>query len=379
MWPAIEPWDRLRQLLSERAYYFALDGGTTAELFGKTGSLTNLVDALVAKKQADIASRGQEQEAELQHAIQTSAIRSRAALDASRAQDEVTARLDAQIADLDRHIRHVGEEEDRLPAGQRSARIVGKEAGAAAVATGLGDGATLILTISSTTGPLWLRLVIAVTIALVLNVAILAVARMVTGAWRMLSTASKLVRASVLAGAVGMLGLLLYGALETAGDFRAHALVNPEHVVATDLRFLVWVGLTAAWGAILALAWWHYASEGHRLARRRHALEVERGGVTKQRLDSVNTGNRLREKALEIVAEAQNAKSALAGVPDVVASLQAAHAAEGDVALGIARQRFAEGKRERSSSEKSKLKSPETIDPETEREIDNLIKEIFGE
>jgi hypothetical protein len=378
-WPNIKAPDRFIQLLCQRAYFFALEGGKKKKrLFGEEGRLRRLVNAWVREREAEIDQRGHEREAALQRDIKTAPLRARTSVKAARAQDRRTAAIDQEIVAIDERIDRLVAEEESLSPGQRSGRLVGKEAVAAATATGLGDGAAFVLTIGGVGGPLWLRIAIALTLALVLNVGVMVAGRTVAAMWRMLSDTSLLARSPLVAGVIATLGFLLDRALESAGDFRHHALQNLDKGVATDPHFLVWVGLTGAFAATIALGWWHYASEGDRLIRQRRGLEATRSGLETQRENSTRMAKALRDKAIEVLTQAKRAEAELPVLPKQLADLKAAQRAQGDEFLAAAEEAFGRGKARRRAIEASRRESEAAMDPETEAVIDEAIKDILG-
>src|SRR4051812_3228125 len=107
LWPEVERWERLRQLMAERARRFGRDGGQKKELFGKDGALKQLVDALVDKKNSEIDSGRVERQAELDRIIKSSPIRVRAVIKASHAKDAETDELKGRLVELDGEIHEV--------------------------------------------------------------------------------------------------------------------------------------------------------------------------------------------------------------------------------------------------------------------------------
>jgi hypothetical protein len=275
-WPNIDDVSRWRQLVWKTAYRYALDGGKRRQLLGTAGSLTKLLRAVEERATASIDRLGHQRRLELERRIGSSGARAKAAVDLSQVQDRKAKKLHERIDALDGEIACVAEAEEQLTPGQRRGRLVGREAVAAVAATGLIDASAFVLTINGLGGSLWLRLSIAVSIALALNVAVLALGRTLVDIWRMWNRASGLRRALVVGGGLGMLGFFLVRALISAGEFRQHALPDLDRGVPTDPHFLVWVGLTGTFGATVALGWWRYSTEGDRLMRRRRKLEHER-------------------------------------------------------------------------------------------------------
>jgi hypothetical protein len=371
----LSSWEQIREVVSARAKAFARNGGSKDFL----DPLAKMLGSVVARKHAEIDGRLAEREGEIHRTIDMVPARTEMLEQAAKAQDRTTDDLKAELPDLEQRVRELQEQEESLPAGQRSARLVGKEAVTAATATGLGDAAAFVLTINAIGGQLWLRVSIAVTIALVLNVGVLASARTLAGIWRMLGDSSTAVRVGLASCVTLLLGFLLYRALETAGEFRQHALINITQGLPSNPTFLVWVGLTGAFSGTIALGWWHYASEGDRLARHRRKLEAKLEGVRGAIASSLDAAGKMRDKVFEILAEAERLKSEVKRLPAVAAKLKDAERAEGDAAAAAAEAAFAEGVQQRINAEESKSDPTRTIDDETQHEIDELLKDIFGD
>jgi hypothetical protein len=375
-WADLDEVEHARQKVWWRSKIFARNGGAKEELLDGSGALTQVIRSIVNKRIARIQQSAFRRRQELTRTIESSNLRSKAQLSESHECDKRTYELAKHADALNKDIGEVKEAYDRLPPGRRGARLVGKEAIAAATSTGLADGTAFVLTINGLGGALLLRLAIALTLALALNVSVMALARSVAGLWTMLQ--SKWLRIGGVIGALGVQGGLITGALVGAGDFREHALTNLDKGLPTDPRFLVWVGLAAAFGATMALASWHYAGEGDRLIRRMRALEARRDEVEQAQQRSQQAAMRAKNRAYEIVHEAQAASAALDELPGEVACSIAQEVAERETLAGLAKQGFAEGEQERKNVEESRRQAPVTAGADTAREIDEAINKILA-
>jgi hypothetical protein len=378
-WPEIDKAERLRQLIWQRAFYFGLNGGKRKEILGSSGALTKLIRAMVKKAIATISQRGVERAEELNRTIKSSGTRSKAQVKDAAAHDKRTAALDGQIDEVGADIRQIDADYDALSPGQRSGNIVGKEAFGAAAATGLADGTAFILTLNGIGGALWLRLVIAATLALALNVAVMAAGRTLAGLWVIVRDSSKAVRLSLVTAMLVSLASLIALTLFSAGDFRRDALANLGEGLPADPRFLVWLGVTAAFGSTMTLGWWHYSSDGARLSRRRRKLEAERAQLEQERKKHLAAEVRARDRAFLILADAQTARGDRALLDQMIASQIAQQEAEGEALLEVAKEGFAEGQHARRETAARGRTVPATVDPETERAIDDTIAEILTE
>jgi hypothetical protein len=227
-WPLLlESWPRVRQLVSVRAQAFGASGGSEEALFGDTGAISRLVDALVAKAHAEIDRRFVERQAQLERVIAVGPTRTRTLLEAAQRKDENTDNLQVQLESIDRAR---GADKVRDP-----------------------------------------------------------------------------------------------------------------------------------------------------LARRRRRFDAEYARVERLRLASAREAERLREQAFGLVAETQYAKVEQDGLAEATASLKAAERAQGDAVVQAARMAFALGEQRRRNIETSKAKPKSSIDPDTERAIDEMVRDILGE
>lgn len=374
-WPNLEDRDRQRQLVTEHGLEGGRMGVQEETLLGPSGSLKDIIEGFVHSAQARIDEWWANREAALNQIVARAPIRKEQFVSEGKANDKKIDALAARIDALADRIQRAEAEEQQLSPGQRSGRLVGKEAFVAATATGLGDGSAFVLTLNGIGGELWLRISLAVTLALILNVAIMAAGRTVAAVWRMLDDASRIVRLPLAGGALATLGFLVDRALVTAGAFRHDALVNLENGIATNPAFLVWVAVTGAFGATIALGWWHYASEGDRLVRQRRRLERDRDRLVGERTEAEKVSEELRAEAFAVAEAAREAQQELATLDRRVSSLKAAERAEGDTLFAMAREAYAKGAKERVDAE------PEhavTFEPATEAALDRMIHDILA-
>jgi hypothetical protein len=253
---------------------------------------------------------------------------------------------------------------------------VGKEAAAAACATGLADAAALLLTINGLGGALTLRLFVAATLALALNVGVMAAGRTLAGLWLIVRNSTSSARSVLVAGSLGVLCVLIAGSLISAGKFRHAALLNLDKGLPADPRFLVWIGLTAAYSASLALAWWHYSSVGDRLARKRRKLERRRDRLEQAQERCESTAAAARDAVFRVLVEGKHARSDLDRLGEKTEQLVREQVAEGVACRGIAKDGFSAGAQRRAHIE-ARRPVKRTIEPDVEKAVETAIEEIL--
>jgi hypothetical protein len=375
-WPGIEDQPGFRKTLWRRAYEFALHGGGWKELIGEQGGLSVVIEARVEQLSAIVKQREAERITQLERTIQSSRTRADEQIEEARAQDRLAEATGERIEALEIELEEIEEDERRLKPGQRSGRLIGKEAATAACATGLADASALLLTINGIGGALWLRLFVAATLALALNVAVMAAARTLAGLWLMVSDSTRGVRVGLATVTLGVLCVLVVGSLLSAGNFRREALLNLDQGLPADPRFLVWIGITAAYSATLALGWWHYSSEGDRLARQRRKVESQRDRFEQAQRRCEDAARDASRQVFQVLVEGKNARSDLDLLPAKTDHLIEEQHAEGKALIGIAKDGFSAGKRRRAEIERLHRRPP-TIDREMERAVDKAIEEIL--
>ena len=381
-WPSVDDAEGFENMLRERAYEAGLHGASHRDLFGdrllgRSGWVPPLIDARVEQLVAAARRRGRARREELERTINSCRTRKDAEVEEAKSQDRRRDEIGRGLRLLEGEFQRLDDEERKLTPGQRSGRLVGKEAVMAGVATGAADGAALMLTLSGLGGALWTRLLVAVTLALALNVAVLASARMVAGLWGMVSKSSRALRVALVGLTLGILSGLVAGSLLSAGAFRRDALLNLDRGLPTDPIFLIWIGGTAAFSATVAVAWWHYSREGDRIARRRRQLERKRGALEQAARAATQAAELARARVYEILRLGDDARSNLNMLPGTIQVIVEQQHAVGKALLPVAKEAYVAGRLERQEAEKA-LKREPTIGTLTERKIDEAIDKILG-
>jgi hypothetical protein len=112
--------------------------------------------------------------------------------------------------------------------------------------------------------------------------------------------------------------------------------------------------------------------------RRRRWLDAKYAHLERRRRKSAQVAERHRDKAFQLVAEARYTEAERERLADSAASLKAAQRAQGDAVIAAARIAFVQGEHRRKNLARAKRTPPE-IDFETERAIDDALRDILGE
>jgi hypothetical protein len=265
---------------------------------------------------------------------------------------------------------------ERLPRGQRAGRGAKIEAGVALGVTGIADSGAFILTLNGIGGTMFVRLFIALGVVAALNMAVLAVSRMLEGLWRHVSGGSRWVSAAMIASVMAMLMGAIAKALASAGDYRREATANIAKGFPTNPEFLLWTGLAAALGSTVALALWHYASEGNRLMKQVQKLERSLAALRGRQRELVALAAAARDRAVDLVASGQRMRASLGSLSSELSHQVDELRARSNSLVEMAAIRFEQGRQKRA---RKKEPPPPTFDQELDAWLRGQIDGLGGD
>jgi hypothetical protein len=371
-WFQIQRFERLLQEASKTAFEFAATGGKRKKILGERGKLERAILWASEAAQAEKRVNAEDTKAQLRSSIDAVPANERKHVEEGKALDQLAQEAQEAVAASTARLATNARRQEGLSRLQQPGRSVKVEAGTAAIATGTADAGAFILTLNGVGGAEWIRYLVAFGVVMALNVAVLAGGRLLDGLWGLLDTNSRGAQASFAGSVLVALLAAVVKALLSAGDFRTEATANVDRGLPTSPEFLVWIGVAAAIGSMVAIAFWHYSSVGNRLAAQRQVLEAEHGGYVAQREELRRQAKEARQGAIDAIAAGRASFRTLQRLDEKLAHELDVIRARTNTFLGLVETSFEEGK-----AEMKRRKQPPTFGKDLDAWLDAQIASLF--